>query len=209
MADAGALGHRSRRRALRHGSAGGRAAGRAGAGARGGRRGGRARTPAARRRGRPPVDRHRGARRQGGGHRARHLLRAAVLRADPRLARGAAQARAEGRAPRTRADRRARRPLMRHALPLRSLTLVAAAVLAGCVNLAPDYQAPTLPVPQTLPSANVEAATPLDAGWRDFFVEPKLRAVIELALANNRDLRVAALNIERARAQYGIARAGF
>lgn len=97
---------------------------------------------------------------------------------------------------------------MRHALPLRSLTLVAAAVLAGCVNLAPDYQAPALPVPQTLPSANVEAATPLDAGWRDFFVEPKLRAVIELALANNRDLRVAALNIERARAQYGIARAG-
>jgi multidrug efflux system outer membrane protein len=97
---------------------------------------------------------------------------------------------------------------MRHALPLRSLTLVAAAVLAGCVNLAPDYQAPALPVPSTLPSANVEAATPLDAGWRDFFVEPKLRAVIELALANNRDLRVAALNIERARAQYGIARAG-
>jgi outer membrane protein, multidrug efflux system len=97
---------------------------------------------------------------------------------------------------------------MQRALPLRSLTLVAAAVLAGCVNLAPDYQAPALPVPQTLPSANVEAATPLDAGWRDFFVEPKLRAVIELALANNRDLRVAALNIERARAQYGIACAG-
>ncbi|WP_431511914.1 efflux transporter outer membrane subunit [Variovorax sp. DAIF25] len=97
---------------------------------------------------------------------------------------------------------------MRHALPLRSLTLVAAAVLAGCVNLAPDYQAPALPVPQTLPSAKVEAGTPLDAGWRDFFVEPKLRGTIELALANNRDLRVAALNIERARAQYGIARAG-
>jgi multidrug efflux system outer membrane protein len=97
---------------------------------------------------------------------------------------------------------------MQRALPLRSLTLVAAAVLAGCVNLAPDYQAPALPVPQTLPSANVEATTPLDAGWRDFFVEPKLRGTIELALANNRDLRVAALNIERARAQYGIARAG-
>ncbi len=97
---------------------------------------------------------------------------------------------------------------MQRALPLRSLTLVAAAVLAGCVNLAPDYQAPALPVPQTLPSAKVEASTPLDAGWRDFFVEPKLRGTIELALANNRDLRVAALNIERARAQYGIARAG-
>jgi len=97
---------------------------------------------------------------------------------------------------------------MQRALPLRSLTLVAAAVLAGCVNLAPDYQAPALPVPATLPSANVEAGTPLDAGWRDFFVEPKLRGTIELALANNRDLRVAALNIERARAQYGIARAG-
>lgn len=85
---------------------------------------------------------------------------------------------------------------------------MASAVLAGCVNLAPAHEKPAAPVPQALPSAGVETATPLDVAWRDFFVEPRLQGVIELALANNRDLRVAALNIERARAQYGIARAG-
>ncbi|WP_454904199.1 efflux transporter outer membrane subunit [Variovorax gossypii] len=99
---------------------------------------------------------------------------------------------------------------MKRALPLRSLALsaMASAVLAGCVNLAPEYKAPASPVPQALPSSGVEAPTPIDVGWRSFFVEPRLRGTIELALANNRDLRVAALNIERARAQYGIARAG-
>jgi multidrug efflux system outer membrane protein len=99
---------------------------------------------------------------------------------------------------------------MKRAFPLRSVALaaVACAVLAGCVNLAPEYSAPASPVPQALPSSGVEAPTPLDVGWRSFFVDPRLRGTIELALANNRDLRVAVLNIERARAQYGIARAG-
>ncbi|MBJ2156269.1 efflux transporter outer membrane subunit [Variovorax sp. IB41] len=94
--------------------------------------------------------------------------------------------------------------------PLRTLACaaVASAVLSGCINLAPAYEAPSLPVPQSLPSTGVTAATPLDVSWRDFFVDKQLQGVIELALANNRDLRVAALNIERTRAQYGIARAG-
>jgi multidrug efflux system outer membrane protein len=99
---------------------------------------------------------------------------------------------------------------MKRAFHLRSVALAAfaCAMLAGCVNLAPEYTAPASPVPQALPSAGVEAPTPVDVGWRSFFVDPKLQGTIELALANNRDLRVAALNIERARAQYGIARAG-
>ncbi|WP_169805102.1 TolC family protein, partial [Variovorax boronicumulans] len=94
-------------------------------------------------------------------------------------------------------------------LPLRALACaaLASAVLAGCVNLAPAYETPASPVPSALPSAGVTTTTPLDIGWRDFFVDKQLQGVIELALANNRDLRVAALNIERARAQYGIARA--
>lgn len=94
-------------------------------------------------------------------------------------------------------------------LPLRALACAALAstVLAGCVNLAPAYETPASPVPSNLPSAGVTTTTPLDIGWRDFFVDKQLQGVIELALANNRDLRVAALNIERARAQYGIARA--
>ena len=88
--------------------------------------------------------------------------------------------------------------MFKRAFPLRSLALsaMASAVLAGCVNLAPEYTAPASPVPQALPSSGVEAPTPIDVSWRSFFVEPRLRGTIELALANNRDLRVAALNIE-------------
>jgi multidrug efflux system outer membrane protein len=44
--------------------------------------------------------------------------------------------------------------------------------------------------------------------WREFFTDDRLRKVIETALRNNRDLRIAASNVERARAYYGIQRAG-
>lgn len=102
-------------------------------------------------------------------------------------------------------------PLPRLPLRLVAIAAFASAVLAGCVNLAPEYVAPASPVPQALPASGVLASTPaapVDVGWRSFFVDTRLQGTIELALANNRDLRVAALNIERARAQYGIARAG-
>ncbi|KVW30975.1 multidrug transporter, partial [Burkholderia ubonensis] len=46
-----------------------------------------------------------------------------------------------------------------------------------------------------------------DIGWREFFVDPRLQRLIEIALNNNRDLRVAVLNIAAARAQYQITRA--
>ncbi|MBN3819873.1 efflux transporter outer membrane subunit, partial [Paraburkholderia sp. Se-20369] len=52
---------------------------------------------------------------------------------------------------------------------------------------------------------NGQAAT--DIGWREFFVDPRLQRLIDIALKNNRDLRVAVLNIEAARAQYQITRA--
>jgi multidrug efflux system outer membrane protein len=50
------------------------------------------------------------------------------------------------------------------------------------------------------------SAAPTDIAWQDFFLDERLRRLIVLALENNRDLRVSALNIERARAQYGIER---
>lgn len=87
--------------------------------------------------------------------------------------------------------------------------------LTGCSTMAPKYSQPTAPVPTEWPSGpaykdsagkpgDVPAA---DIAWRDFFVAEKLQKVIELALANNRDLRVAALNIEKMRALYRIQRA--
>jgi multidrug efflux system outer membrane protein len=99
---------------------------------------------------------------------------------------------------------------MRHAVPLAAFIC-----LSGCATLAPDYARPAAPVPAAWPTGPAYGeATPAGAGtpvadipWQEFFVDDRLRTLIELALENNRDLRVAALNIERARAQYRIRRA--
>lgn len=96
---------------------------------------------------------------------------------------------------------------------LRTCSMVAVATaLTGCVNLAPTYTRAAAPVPQTWPTVDGKPATAsktqtASIGWRDFFKDARLQRVIEQALANNRDLRVAVLNIEKARAQYRIQRA--
>jgi outer membrane protein TolC len=98
-------------------------------------------------------------------------------------------------------------------VPHRTLARAASALalfaLAGCTSLAPDYARPALPVPATLPSAEEPGDTPLapeagPMGWQDFLQAPRLRELVALALQNNRDLRVAVLAIEKARAQYGV-----
>jgi multidrug efflux system outer membrane protein len=91
-------------------------------------------------------------------------------------------------------------------------TLVAAALLAGCVNLAPVYSRPEAPVPATWPASTgakeaKDATVSATTGWQSFITDDRLRRTIALALANNRDLRVAVQNIEKARAQYGVQRA--
>ncbi|WP_416051370.1 efflux transporter outer membrane subunit [Cupriavidus basilensis] len=99
---------------------------------------------------------------------------------------------------------------------LRILGMALPLALAAC-TLEPTYQRPAQPVPEAWPTGPAYAAgTPAaaetstaaaDLGWQDFFVDARLRRLIELALANNRDLRVATLAIEQARAQYRIQRA--
>lgn len=83
---------------------------------------------------------------------------------------------------------------------------LAVALLGGCVNLAPDYQRPEAPVAEQWPTASDKTASvnAADIGWQQFFVEPRLKQTVALALSNNRDLRVAALNIDKARAAYRI-----
>jgi multidrug efflux system outer membrane protein len=91
---------------------------------------------------------------------------------------------------------------------------IAAVALSGCTMI-PDYTRPQAPIPASWPSgaAYKEApsaqGTPLtaDLQWREFFTDERLQKIIETALNNNRDLRLAALNVERARALYGIQRA--
>jgi len=88
---------------------------------------------------------------------------------------------------------------------------VAALLLSGCIDLAPAYHRPAAPTPASFPAGPAYAAPPITAqpvvGWRDFFSDPKLKTVIERALAENRDLRVAVANIAEARAQYHVQRA--
>ena len=97
-------------------------------------------------------------------------------------------------------------------LPLRGLLTALAASALGACSMMPVFERPAAPVPASFPQAAPTEATavaPLadTVAWRDYFADERLCEVIALALENNRDLRVAALNIERARAQYGIQRA--
>jgi multidrug efflux system outer membrane protein len=96
------------------------------------------------------------------------------------------------------------------------LLLAAVVMQAGC-TMAPRYERPAAPGPASWPKgpayaepAQTNAVPALPAaelGWREFFVEPRLARLVELALSNNRDLRVAVLNVELSRAQYRIQRA--
>ena len=85
-------------------------------------------------------------------------------------------------------------------------TVAATVLLSGC-SLAPDYVRPAAPVSQSWPQGGSSPTIAEQPGWRDFFTDPDLRLLIQQALDNNRDLRVAALNIEAARASYRISEA--
>lgn len=114
-----------------------------------------------------------------------------------------------------------------------ALAVAGALALLSACTLEPRYRAPALPVPnqwpipatvdatagaatsddaapsdQAAPAASVPTAREAsDIGWREFFTDPRLQQLIALALSNNRDLRVAVLNIQSARANYRIQRA--
>ena len=96
----------------------------------------------------------------------------------------------------------------------RALTALGLAALlgaGGCMSLAPEYQRPAAPVPAAYPNdavpAGAAAPAAADVDWQAYFADPRLKRLIEIALANNRDLRIAVLNIEQARATYQVKRA--
>jgi multidrug efflux system outer membrane protein len=90
----------------------------------------------------------------------------------------------------------------------RSTCFLAAAVatLLGACTLEPHYQRPPPPVP-ALEAGAAGGPAAADIGWREFFPDPQLQQLIALALTDNRDLRVAVLNVQSAQAQYRIQRA--
>ncbi|EGI76474.1 efflux transporter outer membrane subunit [Hylemonella gracilis] len=94
---------------------------------------------------------------------------------------------------------------------LRSLSLVAtAALLSACTVLTPSYERPALSVPDVWPAeiqvdARTVAAKPV--AWESFFPDERLRALIQLALEHNRDMRIATARVLEAQALYGVQRA--
>ncbi len=91
--------------------------------------------------------------------------------------------------------------------------LAAALMLGGCMSFIPTYDRPAAPVspvyaPELIPAGSTaHASAAADLEWQRFFADLRLKRLIELSLHNNRDLRVAILNIEAARASYQIRRA--
>jgi multidrug efflux system outer membrane protein len=93
---------------------------------------------------------------------------------------------------------------------IRRAPFLLAGLLLGACTLIPGFTPPAPPIPAELPVG--EDAAPADApeaqtiGWQEFFPAPPLQAIIRTALANNRDLRAAMLNVEATRALYRVQR---
>ncbi|VVO27885.1 AdeC/AdeK/OprM family multidrug efflux complex outer membrane factor [Pseudomonas fluorescens] len=93
-----------------------------------------------------------------------------------------------------------------------TLALACAMAVSGC-SLIPDYQQPAAPIAGVWPQGQAYAQQPsqqqasAELGWEQFFRDPALQQLLQVALDNNRDLRQAALNVEAFRAQYRIQRA--
>jgi len=94
----------------------------------------------------------------------------------------------------------------------RALPLAFALALGGCATLAPTYERPALPTPNAWPqgaayTGDASATNAALPDWQAFYADDNLRQLIAIALENNRDLRIAALNIERARSMFRVQRA--
>ncbi|WP_449244811.1 TolC family protein, partial [Desulfobacca acetoxidans] len=95
-----------------------------------------------------------------------------------------------------------------------ALLVIIAVPLTGC-TLIPEYTRPEAPIPQDWPSGPAyknaspvpDAPLAAEVQWRTFFADQRLQTIIAMALKNNRDLQVAALSVEKARAMYRVQRA--
>ena len=93
------------------------------------------------------------------------------------------------------------------------LPLVAAVALTGCMSMAPSYERPVAPIAEQWPQGAAYDQAKLNQAalpdWQSFYQDERLRAVLSQMLENNRDLRVALLNVEKVRQAYNIQRSEF
>jgi multidrug efflux system outer membrane protein len=97
---------------------------------------------------------------------------------------------------------------------LRKIVIMILFLLLISCTMIPEYKRPDAPIPKEWPKGEAYKELKLDSmqtakslKWNDFLIDEKLQKLIEIALKNNRDLKLAGLNAERARAYYGIQRA--
>ncbi len=100
---------------------------------------------------------------------------------------------------------------MTHVTAVRRSVLVIAGVIAlasvsGCA-LGPDYERPVIDDPGVYRQSNPVGDSIANLDWWQHYQDTQLRALIELALAQNNDLAIAVARIEEARARYGFVRA--
>lgn len=87
----------------------------------------------------------------------------------------------------------------------RLMALALTLVLAGC-TVGPDYARPAIDVPQAFDNADRDARQAANIAWWKQFQDPALDALVSEALVNNRDIRIAAANIEQAAAVFSQSR---
>lgn len=84
------------------------------------------------------------------------------------------------------------------------LSILSTSLLLAACNFAPKYEAPVAPIGATYQKTAPAGKTAAELGWQEFFADPRLKALIDLGLKNNRDLLIATKNVEIAKKQYGI-----
>lgn len=86
-----------------------------------------------------------------------------------------------------------------------AISTIALTLMSGACSFIPQLDPIRSPVSAQFPG-KTGGEVSADIAWQKFFTDPRLRKIVETALANNRDLRIATLNVEQSRAQYGISR---
>lgn len=87
---------------------------------------------------------------------------------------------------------------------IKTLAVLISIIISGC-TLQPEYTRPNLPVKNKWSEKN-KGSEIGSVSWKTFYKDKDLQEIIGVALENNRDLRVAALNVQTAQAQFRIER---